>query len=774
MINNIIKIDLHIHSSCSEYKDGPIVRNSNTANIEVLIKKLEDNEINLFSITDHNRFDFDLYKRLKTRISESQCVQHILPGVEFDVKLEEGLDSCHIIAIFDDREEEKVAKIWESIDSYKVLGKEDAYSISDFENILRAIGLKVCLIVHQRQGFEGARGRTHSLSNSTSDPSYFMKIGYIDSLEYNFPRAEGIVKKSLRDIDVDFPLITGSDCHQWEAYPHRELGTKVDRDFTFFKALPTFKGLSLSLTSFSSRANRSVNENESYIKSITVDDKDIPLANGINAIIGDNGSGKSLLANLLSGSATENYYKKIISSNKLSVVKSDSVIQDQIKFIRQGEIVEKVRDGKLFDNSNTDYYEDINTVSDFENKIKTYFDNVINYVKFNIEKNAFYTKLLQSNVEIRSTLGNNFNPVIDSSIEVNDNSSFKKRVDEIEKIKDSIENEINSHLEFYQQEKVESKLNIALVELSEVHELFKKKYYALEKLKKVKQLISKNLEDYNTELTEKRTSEETLRTSTIGKYTEFKNTLFDYILKLNTNNKFPDFPTPIPGSSSKSVGSYNFEKVAKYHQVDIKESFYTSLFNQGFQSEELIKQIDTKDTMSRALKGSDYDKLNEFKESKLEKFIQSWCEETTTISEIKVNDEIGNTPGEISLVYYKFITRNDTDNFSVLIIDQPEDDINPKRINEFLIAYLAKIRDKKQVILATHNPMLVVNLDVDNVIYVNKNNDQLKVKYGCLEYDSEYDPQPNGNDHSILDLVKDNLDGGYRVIERRLKSYERD
>ena len=100
------------------------------------------------------------------------------------------------------------------------------------------------------------------------------------------------------------------------------------------------------------------------------------------------------------------------------------------------------------------------------------------------------------------------------------------------------------------------------------------------------------------------------------------------------------------------------------------------------------------------------------------------------------------------------------------IIDQPEDDINPNRIKTYLNSYLNSIKDEKQIILITHNPLLVVNLDVDNVIHLTKTNNMIEVKNGALEYEN--------NEYSILDLVKENLDGGYEAIERRLKAYGKD
>lgn len=137
----------------------------------------------------------------------------------------------------------------------------------------------------------------------------------------------------------------------------------------------------------------------------------------------------------------------------------------------------------------------------------------------------------------------------------------------------------------------------------------------------------------------------------------------------------------------------------------------------------------------------------------------------TFISMVTSKTSVGNTPGEISLVYYKFLIQEKEDSFYVLAIDQPEDDINPKRIKDFLLTYLGSIRDKKQILIVTHNPLLVVNLDVDNVIYLNKTNNNISIKYGALEYDADY---------NILNLIKENLDGGYKAIEGRIKKYDRD
>lgn len=61
IVNKSIKIDLHIHSKKSSFKDKTIVENSDIDNIKTLIGALLDNKVNLCAITDHDSFDYKLY-----------------------------------------------------------------------------------------------------------------------------------------------------------------------------------------------------------------------------------------------------------------------------------------------------------------------------------------------------------------------------------------------------------------------------------------------------------------------------------------------------------------------------------------------------------------------------------------------------------------------------------------------------------------------------------------------------------------------------------------
>ncbi len=762
-----INIDLHIHSFSSYYKDGDIVNNSNIDNTSVLIKALEKNNISLFSITDHNKFDYELYSKLKNEIKGNEIIKNILPGIEFDVKLEEDYPKCHIIAIFDNENDEQLKTISENIDSIKIITKKDEYfTQEEFDKIIKKINLKTILIVHQKQALDNKTGKTESLSAACEDPSYFIKTGYIDSLEYGNNRTEGIVKDSLRNLDISFPLITGSDCHQWEAYPYRSLKSeKIERKFTSLKCLPTFKGLLMAISSFSSRANRNNNTNNHYIKEISINGEKYPLSNGINAIIGDNGSGKSLLLNLLCN-GDKKYYDKIVKDNKLSFEYNDLSFQSQyINYIPQGDIKNRVIEGTLFDKS-SNYYDEITTKSIFSENIINYFNSLNKYVMKNITLEESLEKLKNENITIIPVKRNFYLPVIDSKIDIESIDFDNQRKNSLKMKIDSIKNEYKNYKQYYDSLDISNLYEMAIENLNKVYDKVLKNYTRKEKNNKAKGIISSKLNDYSLSLNSRRTSEETKSKDILSVYAVFKNDIINYIKLKNEKNEYPAFPSKISGVSKKQLNDYEFIKTTSYNDTDLKKEFYKYCFNSQYDNESKIKAIKTRDKYKEALKGcSSLKEIDKYKENKINGFIEEYSKESTFITEVSSKESIGNTPGEISLVFYKFLIHEKEASFSVLAIDQPEDDINPKRIKDFLLTFLGSIRDKKQVLIVTHNPLLVVNLDVDNVIYLNKNNNKIDIKYGALEYNDEY---------SILDLIKNNLDGGYKAIEGRLKKYERD
>lgn len=65
VVSTGLKIDLHIHSSKSKFKDDGVVSGGTIANINILIDKLNKNQVNVCSVSDHDSFDYAIYSKLK-------------------------------------------------------------------------------------------------------------------------------------------------------------------------------------------------------------------------------------------------------------------------------------------------------------------------------------------------------------------------------------------------------------------------------------------------------------------------------------------------------------------------------------------------------------------------------------------------------------------------------------------------------------------------------------------------------------------------------------
>lgn len=346
-----MKFDLHIHSIDSGYKEnGGIVDNSTINNVEVLLNKLNENEVGLFSITDHNRFNIELYNKLDNEIKTEKYenVKGIVAGVEFDVQIDSDMGKCHIITIFNAKnKEDNYKKIKKCIDENKLEKKEDYYTRDKFEYILKKIGLDVILIACQRNSLDKHDGKHNSLSESTKDSESLIMTGYINALEFQRPNVEGILKNNLKDIPVNIGLVMGSDCHDWNEYPNHDKKSR-NNQFTHSRAkiLPTFKGLLMAITSPETRINQQNSKNINCIEEFEIGEDKVKLVNGINAIIGENGSGKSTLLKLLNNKVnTPKYVKNLVEINKLHCKNEYS---EKKLFIGQGEIVKKFDNSTLF------------------------------------------------------------------------------------------------------------------------------------------------------------------------------------------------------------------------------------------------------------------------------------------------------------------------------------------------------------------------------------------------------------------------------------------
>ena len=123
------------------------------------------------------------------------------------------------------------------------------------------------------------------------------------------------------------------------------------------------------------------------------------------------------------------------------------------------------------------------------------------------------------------------------------------------------------------------------------------------------------------------------------------------------------------------------------------------------------------------------------------------------------------SPGErgaLLLVFYLLVD-NDT---IPLIIDQPEENLDNESVYRMLVPCIKKAKEKRQVIIVTHNPNLAVVCDADQVIYCDMDKpdgNRITYRTGAIE-----DPVIN---HHIVDVLEgtrpafDVRDAKYRLVD---------
>ncbi|WP_114790438.1 AAA family ATPase [Niabella yanshanensis] len=100
-----------------------------------------------------------------------------------------------------------------------------------------------------------------------------------------------------------------------------------------------------------------------------------------------------------------------------------------------------------------------------------------------------------------------------------------------------------------------------------------------------------------------------------------------------------------------------------------------------------------------------------------------------------------------------------------LIIDQPEDDLDTKLISNFVVEGFKKLKQKRQLVIVTHNPNLAVNANSDNVVHMDFVSGQV-VKAGN---NALQDKQIRNAVCEVMEGGRDALDKRYYRISKALK-----
>lgn len=334
------KWDLHFHTQSSyDYKDKSI-------SDQTIIDTLVQNNIEVVAITDHHIIDTVRIRNLQ-KLGQGKIT--VLPGIEFRAELG-GSESIHFIGIFS--EKSNIEDIWIKLQSGCGITASDIVSKGGDKNI--HCDLKdTSELIHQLGGFVTvhAGDKTNTIENITNSVSFKMAlktdlvINHIDILELGKKEDQSDYnKKVFPAIKSVLPMIICSDNHKVTSY---ELKANC-----WIKAEPTFDGLRQILNEPKGRVyigenpgvfERVHTNRTKYVRELKItgvdgyderygkwfDNITIPMNHELVAIIGNKGSGKSAIADMIA-------------------LCSDYNNQDDFSFLKKT----KFRDGKHANNFN--------------------------------------------------------------------------------------------------------------------------------------------------------------------------------------------------------------------------------------------------------------------------------------------------------------------------------------------------------------------------------------------------------------------------------------
>lgn len=307
--SNWIKWDLHVHTASSydyQYK-------SEDAD-QLLVEALIENEIKAVALTDHFLIDKDRIENIKKIISEKGAEIKVFPGVE--LRTDKGNPNIHVILIFDEQSELNI--LCQDFDAIMLRDKakspEKAESIYwEYNDIVEfARNHNGIISVHTGRKANGLDRmiKTNALSHADAIKVEYAKTAHI--FEVANLRDVNDYKNIVFQKIKERPVIICSDNHDPRNYEIREN--------LWIKSKPTFEGLKQAIIHSSERIyvgdepsklkNIRINP-EKYIDSVEVHRKEshvnsddwfdfnISFNSGLTTIIGNKGSGKSALADII-------------------------------------------------------------------------------------------------------------------------------------------------------------------------------------------------------------------------------------------------------------------------------------------------------------------------------------------------------------------------------------------------------------------------------------------------------------------------------------------
>lgn len=650
----------------------------------------------------------------------------------------------------------------------KEIGKEDYKNVPKLEDIINNFNEYDFLILPHG-------GQNHStfdkaMPNGIKFDDVMEKVLYYNQFDGFTARSTSgkeKTKKYFKDLGIDefTNLITCSDNYNPNKYPNPKDDNAEKFIPTWILAEPTFDGLRIALSE-SNRliySDKAPNLYEEYIRKYKIKndllDIDVTFKQGLNVIVGESSSGKSLLVDTLVKKINSKLSESVYTSKyNFDEIKIDNPAGFVPYYINQNYIADVAKKNKI---------EEIplirqmfgpteNTKKKTNDKL-TKLDNLLTDLFNSVEQIENYKNKLMA-------LTNLDNLILFKNNRINPLEKLFPKESIIDKLDYSDEEYLN-HIEFLEELLKFSKNNIYVAdikeEISSIKEKLNKAYEKSVFEKYIRKILKKHKVEFD-ELYKYDDTEIKIKNNNYDKalfymseYIEHRK-IFDKKLNDLIKSSYKVQSKPIKVSGHQLFVENELE-ITKDTILEHINDFLPN-GNKILNIEE-IKPTDLfLDKLNKSYKIEDYDT---FKQKVFSKFTSENKYNYKIITSDKRKwEEL--SPGWKTAILTELILQYNKDE-APLIIDQPEDNLANKYINHKLVDDIKRAKAKRQIIVVSHNATIPVLADAENIIYCKADGDKIEIRSNYIENKIF--------NKSCLDIIANITDGGKKSIRKRFKKY---
>lgn len=755
--------DIHIHTSEQPNK----IKSGIKYDLQSLIKNIDNiskGYKKLISFTDHNVINKNIY------LESFPNDFYLILGVELHVSYVPNKKPyhCHILFNCDINEKtiDAINTILDELYPMKEITPNNYKNVPKLEEIVNKFNdYSFILLPHG--------GQNHSTFNKAI-PSGAKLDNIMEKMLY-YNQFDGFTSRSTKGkdttinyfkqlgIDEFTNLITCSDNYNPKKYPDTKVDTSEKFVPTWIFSEPSFDGLKMALSEntrlYYGLAAPKIYEEyiHSYKLSNDLLDIDVNFQPGLNVVIGESSSGKSLLVDSLVN-LLDNNDTKYSSKYNFDSIKINNPAEFLPHYISQNYIMDiskndKIEDIPLIKKLFGPKYNTQQRTKKALEKLDGFLLELVDSIE-KIEQLQLEIKAL-TNLEQTILIKNDIkNPII---------NLFPPSSD-IDKLGYSFEQysehliQLDEILKFSKKNAfigdVSNEIKTIKDKLKEGYEKNRFELYIRKILKKNKDCFDKNYNFTDAEIEIKTKNYEKVLLN-LSKYLEEKGRFY-CVLKNISNFKYKINSKPL-----RICGHQLFIE----NNLEITEDLVLEALNEHLKNDSKIEEfmkIQPSNLFLDKLNGTyritDY---NILKSKIYSKFTNSNKYKYKILtSDNRKWEEL--SPGWKTAILTELILQFN-DDVAPLIIDQPEDNLANKYINTKLIDDIKSSKLKKQVIIVTHNATIPILADAQNIISCKLVGNKIVIRSNYLENKID--------DNYCLDLIADITDGGKKSIRKRFKKY---